>query len=279
MKTVKSFLAKQLNLPSPPAIIRNLQSRIAEENVNNKDLAEIIEVDPSFTARILRLVNSPFYGFKGKIASVEEAITMIGFNAVHQLLLTTSMLNVIEVQNKTIDLNKFWLHSFGVGVISKHLLIRANKDIRNEGFMCGILHDIGRIIYMKTDADRFISFYTKESNVTNLESESEYFGIDHQELGMALAQKWNFPDSISTAIAYHHLPDSTQDHRLLTSAVQIADLICHAFNIGDSYSYYVSDFSSTAWKELKINMDELEIILKQALIEIDKSKHLMSMPD
>ena len=277
MKTVKSFLAKQLNLPSPPAIIQNLQSRIVEENVNNKDLAEIIEVDPSFTARILRLVNSPFYGFKGKIASVEEAITMLGFNTVHQLMLTTSMLNVIEVQNKTIDLNKFWLHSFGVGIMTKHLLCKANKDIRNEGFMGGILHDIGRMIFIKMDTNRFISFYTKENRVIDLKSELEYFNIDHQELGKALAQQWNFPDSISTAIAYHHLPENTKDYRLLASAVNIADMLCHAFNIGDSYSCFVTDFSSTAWKELNINMDELEVILKQALIEIDKSKHLMSM--
>ncbi len=277
MNIVKSLLTRQFDLPSPPVIIQKLQTRIVEENVYNKELAEIIETDPSFTARILRLVNSPFYGFAGKINSVEEAITMLGFNTVHQLLLTTSMLNTIKVQNKAVDLNKFWLHSFGVGVITKHLLYKANNDIRNEGFMCGILHDIGRIIYMKTDADRFISFYTKENNVTDTDSELDYFGINHQELGKTLAEKWNFPNSISTAIAYHHLPDSTKDHRLLTSAVHIADIICHALNVGDSYSYYITDFSSMAWREINVNMAELESILKQALIEIDKSKHLMGV--
>lgn len=277
MTTAKSILAKQLNLPSPPVVIQKLQSRITEEDVNNNELAEIIETDASFTARLLRLVNSPFYGFVGKVKSVEEAITMLGFNTVHQLLLTTSMLNTIKVQDKAIDLNKFWLHSFSVGVMTKHLLCKASKDIQNEGFMGGILHDIGRMIFVKMDADRFISFYKAENRIIDLEAESEYFEIDHQELGKVLAEKWNFPNSISTAIAYHHFPDDAQDHKLLASAVNIADMLCHVLNIGDSFSYYITDFYPSAWARLDIDMSELEAVFKSAFNEIDKSKILMGM--
>ncbi|MCD6161940.1 MAG: HDOD domain-containing protein [candidate division Zixibacteria bacterium] len=277
MTTVKSILAKQINLPSPPIIIQKLQSHITEEDVNNKELAEIIETDASFTARILRLVNSPFYGFVGRIKSVEEAITMLGFNTVHQLLLTTSMLNTVKVENKIIDLNKFWLHSFSVGVMAKHLLCKADKDIQNEGFMGGILHDIGRMIFVKMDPDRFISFYTQEDKVIDLESEAEYFDINHQELGKILAEKWNFPESISSAIAYHHFPDEAPDYQLLASAVNIADMLCHALNIGDSFSYYITDFFPSAWDRLNIEMNELETVFKDAFKEIDKSKILMGM--
>lgn len=275
METYQTFLTKQVNLPSPPVIIQKLQSCIAEQDIGNYELAQIIETDQAFTARILRLVNSPFYGFAGKIVSVEEAITMLGLNTVHQLLLTTSLLNNVLVQDKAVNLNEFWLHSFGVGVLAKNLLRKMNKDAQNEAFMGGILHDIGRLIFIKMDPNRFMSFYAESGRVTDLDAEADFFGIDHQKLGVVLAEKWNFPESISTAIAYHHQPDQIDRHVLLASAVHIADVLCHALDIGNSCSPYVHKFSPAAWHKLELGSIELEAIIRRALDEIDDSRHLM----
>jgi HD-like signal output (HDOD) protein len=270
------ILKKIVDLPSPPTVVQQLQARIAEQDISSKEVASIIEIDQAFTARVLRLVNSPFYGFSRKIVSVEEAITMLGFNTVHQLLLTTSLLNSFEVKSSVLNLQNFWMHSFGVGVIAKQLLYKRGKDIRNEGFMCGILHDIGRLIFVKIDADKFAAFQGNKPRVTDLEAERKYFDIDHQKLGEMLAKRWNFPESIVMAIAKHHDPPMNCKYDTLISAVNISDMLCHALSIGDSGSYYISTFSQDAWNKLEIEMSGLESILVKSLNEIDKVTELLS---
>lgn len=275
MDTIQSILSKQINLPSPPIVIQKLQSVMSHGDVGNHELAQIIETDQAFTARILRLVNSPFYGFVGKIVSVDEAITMLGLNTIHQLLLTTSLLSIIKVDINTFDLNKFWLHSFGVGVLTRHLLFKHSKDAQSEGFIGGILHDIGRIILVKYDSSKFSKFYSQTSTAINLDKEEEFFGINHQKLGEVLAQKWNFPESIQTAIAKHHSPLLAKKHNLLASAVNIADFLCHALQIGDSGNYFITDFYQNAWELMNITMDDLDGILRNSLTEIDNSRQML----
>jgi HD-like signal output (HDOD) protein len=270
------ILNKIADLPSPPIVVQQLQARIAEQDISSSEVASIIEIDQAFTARVLRLVNSPFYGFARKIVSVEEAITMLGFNTVHQLLLTTSLLNSFEIKNSIINLNSFWMHSFGAGVIAKHLLYKSSKDTSNEGFMCGILHDIGRLIYIKIDAQKYAAFQGNNRRVTDLEAEHKFFGINHQQLGEMLARKWNFPESIVLAIAKHHDPPVSDQHGKLISAVNIANMLCHALAIGDSGSYYISEFSQAAWQKLEIEISNLEDILKKSLNEIDKVNDLLN---
>lgn len=274
MQTYKSIFEKQVNLPSPPIVIQKLQSCMAQD-AGNYELAQIIETDQAFTARILRLVNSPFYGFAGRIVSVEEAITMLGLNTIHQLLLTTSLLNTIKIDSRALDLNKFWAHSFGAGVIAKRLLFKRRKDIQNEGFLGGILHDIGRLIFVRINPTQFVKLFSRQSKPIDLCEEEKHWQIDHQKLGEILAQKWNFPSSISTAIAYHHTPDKATENKLLVSAVHVADVLCHALAVGDSGNFFVFNYSQEAWLILELTMAELEAVLQRSLDEIENSKHLL----
>ncbi len=268
--------AQLADLPSPPGIVQKLHSCMAEEDVSSHELARVIETDQAFTARILKLVNSPFYGFARDIASVQDAVTMIGFHAVHQLLLATSLLSEFKTKNSSINLDDFWRHSFGVGVIARHILHTVDRDTRQAAFVSGVLHDIGRLVYMKMMPDTFVTFYGELSMVTDLEAEVKFFGIDHQETGKALAQKWNFPESVTTVIANHHNPDAVESHSLLVSAVNIADMLGHAMQIGDSGNYYVSEFSTGAWKKIGLTSDDLEGILKKVLDEIDESENIVA---
>jgi putative nucleotidyltransferase with HDIG domain len=163
-----------------------------------------------------------------------------------------------------------------VGVIAKHLLHKSSNDLRNEGFMCGILHDIGRLIYVKLDPAKFAAFHGGGEVATDLEAETKFFGIDHQKLGEMLARKWNFPESIALVIARHHDPPVSDKYGILVSAINIADMLCHSLSIGDSGNYFVAEFSAPAWKLLEIEMPELENIMRRALSEIDKSNDMIN---
>lgn len=276
MSSHEAIIDDLRDLPSLPIVIQKLHSLMDDQHAGIPEIAAVVESDQAFTARVLRLVNSPFYGFSRRIASVEEAITILGFNALHQLLLTTSVLSSFDIPSHILDINGFWRHSFGVGVIAKHLLYKTDKDTQNEAFLCGILHDIGRLVYIKRDPNLFVWFYFERAMVSGLEEEKEHFGINHQAMGEMVAKQWNFPESISTVIAKHHTPESCiKDHSLLVSAVNIADILCHAMRIGDSGRFYISDFFPETWRILKLDMEELRVILEKALDAIDKSEAIL----
>lgn len=275
MDDYQSVIESQSSLPSAPAVVHQLSLLISKQDVGSHELASVAETDQAFTARILKLVNSPFYGFARQISSVEEAITMLGLDAVHQLLLTTSVLNALRSDTRVLNMNDFWLHSFGVGVFAKHLLCKQDKELQMEAFMGGILHDIGRLVLIKIDPRKYLSFYDDGRSTTDLEKEARWFGADHQKTGEMLAQKWNFPDSLTATIAHHHTPDEATEHGLLVSAVSIADLICHAANIGGSGNTYVSHFSPNAWKRLNLGFEELDQVIRKALDEIGQTEALL----
>lgn len=269
---------KEVDLPSIPIVIEKLQALMSDDDVGSWQVAKIIEVDPPFVAKLLKLVNSPFYGFNRKIASVEEAITMLGFNAVLQLLLATLLVSTIGTNQQAVNVNSFWQHSFGVSMIAKHMLPRDDRYSQSEALVCGILHDIGRLILARNDPGAFVSFYYKRKQVTDLEEEAGFFGIDHQKLGEMLARKWNFPESVLVTIANHHTPqNASEKFRRLVSTVNIADMLCHALRVGDSGNFYITEFYPDAWQALEMGMDELETALRGALKEIEKSGEMIGV--
>ncbi|MEA3297684.1 MAG: HDOD domain-containing protein [candidate division Zixibacteria bacterium] len=262
-------------LPSLPIIVQKLQMLVTDSDASSQEVAKIAEADPPFVIRLLRVVNSPFYGFRRKIASVEEAITMLGFNAVHQLVLTTSLMTTIGTDQKAVNIGDFWRHSFAVGVIAKHLLPRADRNTRSEVLICGILHDIGRIVMARNESEAFMAFYGQQRSISDMEEEARVFGYDHQQLGEIVALKWNLPKSVIATIANHHTPQNAPEKlRYLVSAVNIGDMLCHALQIGDSGNFYIAEFSTDAWQTLNLNMEELEVALRRALKEIDQAKDM-----
>ncbi len=277
MEGVKTNIDRLLDLPSIPVVIQKLQELIAKTDVSSHEVAKVVEADPPFVARLLKVVNSPFYGFRRKIASVEEAVTILGLNAVHQLLLATSLVSTFGTNQRAVNVSDFWQHSFGVGAIAKRLLYRASNDTQSEVFVCGILHDIGRLVFARNEPDKFCAIYCDREQVTDLTEEEEFFGIDHQKLGERLAQKWNFPESVITAIANHHTPMETpESYRKLTSAVHIADLLTHALHIGNSGIEYVVMFSPEAWHLLELSLTELEETLRASLKDIEQVKKMLN---
>jgi putative nucleotidyltransferase with HDIG domain len=264
------------DLPSLPAAIRKLQDIVSEDAPDIQEIAGIIETDQAFTAKLLKLVNSPFYGYSRKIVSVEEALAILGFNTLRSLLMATSLIGSIRTDSRILDAGRFWRHSFGVGVIAKHLLFKAGKEAREEALVGGILHDIGRLVMAKMDPKLFVWFYFERAVVTSLEEETEYFGFDHQMIGETLAVKWKFPAGIVEAIARHHTPTSAVVSPQLVAAVNIADMLCHALNIGESGNHYISSFHPEAWAVLGLNMGELETALHESVNEIKRSEGIFT---
>ena len=263
------------DLPAVPGVVIKLQSLTKRDDVGSHEVAQVLEKDTAIVARVLKLVNSPFYGISQKISSIEEAVAILGFNAIHQLALSTAVFHTLSPSDTTLNVSDFWLHSFGVGTMAKHLCRNLSKDSQNEALMGGLLHDVGRLVFAGADPERFSAFYFERAAVTDIEDEAEFFGMDHQRVGEMLAEKWNFPDSIKQMIGKHHRPEEAdQAHSYLVAAVSVANLLCHTMSVGFSASSYATDFSSASWELLSLNQNDLEVILNKALTEIHEADSL-----
>lgn len=276
MLDLETRITARIDLPSSPVIVQQISAVLARPDSSSAELSRIVETDQAFTARLLKLVNSPFYGFARRITSVTEALTMLGMNSVHQLLITTSVLGALRTQSHAFSMDGFWRHSFGVGVMAKLLLAEMDRETQSRAFMAGILHDIGRLILVRMDPDKCAGLYAGGEGVADLEREREWFGADHQEVGHMLAMKWNFPPGLVSAIAYHHTPDKATEEPLMPAAVSIGDLMCHALGIGFSGNEYVTSFSPSAWQRLGLNFEDLPGILERALDEVDRTEAFLS---
>ena len=260
------------DLPAVPGVVIKLQSLTKRDDVGSHEVAQVLEKDTAIVARVLKLVNSPFYGISQRISSIEEAVAILGFNAIHQLAVSTAVFHTLSPNDSTLNVSDFWLHSFGVGTIAKLLCRGQSKDTQNEALMGGLLHDVGRLVFAGADAERFNAFYFEREAVTDIEDEVEFFGLDHQRVGEMLAEKWNFPESIKQMIGKHHCPDEAdQNYSFLVAAVSMANLLCHTMSVGFSASSYATDFSCEAWKKLDLKANDLEVILNKAIVEINEA--------
>jgi len=276
MSPSASVLARKVKLPSAPVIVQRLHDLINKETTGARDIGRLIAADQALTARVLRVVNSPFYGFSKKITAVPDAIKIMGIKAIHRLVLAASVMESFGDEiDRTINAKSFWLHSLGTGLVAKHLIRTGDKELASEALTAGILHDIGRLLFILADSDWFQMAYGKSQSACDLKREEEFFGLDHQAVGAELAARWNFPDRIREAIEHHHQPEKADATNVIVAAVSVADLICHALQIGDSASFYVSQFSPEAWARLKIGYDELPGILRGALKELSETQRAL----
>ena len=186
-------------------------------------------------------MNSAYYSLVNKVTSLTRAIIMLGLNTVKNLALSTAIIRSVgqTKKSKVLPIQKFWAHSIGVGVTAK--IFAAELDVpmgeREEFFVAGLLHDLGKIPF--DDEYAAVLAATKERRVPLVHIEQEFLGIDHQAVGKLIAEKWKLNTAITQAICYHHRPDSADvRHRLLVAAITLADCYVCLFDIGYAGNSY-----------------------------------------
>ena len=201
---------------------------------------------------------------------------MVGLESVHHLLLTMSFLNIIKADKEIFNINEFWLHSLSVGIIAQELLKKETKEIKNSAYLSGILHDVGRLIYCQVDPKKYVAFHDNGNSVIDLEKESKWFQLNHQQLGALLGKKWNFPENIVNAIEFHHSPENHQgDDIILAHAVHIADILSHGLNIGNSGITYVTKFSKLSWDSLQLTDTIIKNVINNSIQKIMHTKEVI----
>jgi len=230
--TVDDFLAGEIDLSSPPEIFTRITQALDDPLKNTNDIAAIIGQDPSLSARMLKIVNSAFFGFPATIKTVDHAISILGNREVRMLVMTTSVVEKFSsLPNSILDMREFWMHSLKTALFAKFLADNHPKKRQlTSAFISGLLHDIGRLIlYTKApDLARAAALLVKADGISEIEAEVSIFGFNHAELGGALLELWEIPLPIQNSACFHHQPTLATSDKDETNIIYLANKLAHA---------------------------------------------------
>jgi putative nucleotidyltransferase with HDIG domain len=195
-------------IPTLPIVRSHIQSLFNDNDVSLKKLEEIIERDPPLAIKLLKLVNSSFYGLLNKISSIEHALVILGFNEVRNVVLGFSLQNQFQHTNAFFDPKQFWRHSIICSQIAKYLGKHFNTVDDGTFFLSGLIHDIGKLVIEQYFPDEFsrIIEYISRHNSTFSQAEKEIIGVTHYQISAKLLQQWHFPRRVVMQVFYHHAP-------------------------------------------------------------------------
>ena len=264
-KDPQTIIGKIDDLPTLPRTVLKITGLVNDPKSSAKDLARVITDDQVLTVRLLKLVNSSFYGFPQRISTVTGAIVLLGFDAIRNLLLTTSVFDLFASRNRQNkrDQERFWDHSLGCAVGAKVIGDYLRHDKIEELFVSGLLHDIGKIVemmFLSDDFDRIVATVRKD-NTLMVAAENKVLGYNHAEVGKLLAERWNLPVKLVQVIAHHHQPELAGSFALEAAIVHLADIFCRALNMGDGGDNKIPPLDKFAWERLKIPTTAIETIM------------------
>ncbi len=254
-REIKKKLRGLQGLPTLPPIVAKLTQMIGDETVSAPQIAAVIERDQVLTSKVLRLVNSAFYGFPRRISTVSNAIVLLGLNVIRTLVLTASIFEMM--QSRDIGL---WEHSLGVAMVSGVLARELRLENPEEVATAGLLHDLGKVVERASLFEDYtrIQKIVQEQNLSWREAEKEVLHMDHAEIGGYLLNRWNLPERLIDPVSWHHEVSKAQKFPVETAVVQMADLLVRARGFGCGGDPWVPEPEDPVLERVPLDRSRLE---------------------
>lgn len=264
------------DLPALPTIVLELIRTFDQPDVDVGKLAETISHDQALAARTLRVANSSFYGLASKVKTINQAIMVLGFDTVRSLVSAGAIVHALPGAGGHLDLAQFWRHSMATAVCARNIARRTRLN-QDYAFLSGLLHDIGRLVL----ATRFPQQYAAamawrdQQDAWQVDAEQQVLGIDHQQVGLMLAETWKFPALIQRAIGNHHAP-AVDDLGDVPSIVHVANAIVHALDLGGEADSLVPPVSDQAWASLRLDGEMLRAVFSETEEQYEEACSILS---
>jgi len=259
-------------LPSLSTIDSALRELLGADQRYTSQIAEIIRRDPSLTARLLRLVNSVYYGMAKPVKNIEEAVFYLGVRQIRQLAMVTPIIEDFQrlAEGRRFPWRQFWRHCIAVALMTREITDLLQSQDDEIDYVAGLIHDVGKIVMASAFPDHFNEIYHNQTEVSGdlLQWEKSVLGVDHAELGAMYLRKQRLPEVFVEIVQCHHFPHYARVQTSVTAAVHVADLLVRHTKIGDSGNKaevpFDSWLESTGWKILFAHQTDAEKSITRA---------------
>lgn len=251
---------------SLPKVYFELQEALKDPDKTFQDLGHIISYDPALSARLLKIVNSAFYGFPSKIETISQAVSIIGMDQLSDLALATLVIDKFQgIPNSLFSMEKFWRHSMACGVAARSISeFRGDRNVERL-YLAGILHDIGRLVIFKKEPTmaRDVIYRSEEQQESICLSERELMGFDHADVGRELLKAWRLPPRLVEAVGCHHQPQTAKEFPIEAAIVHTANYIVHAMRLGGNAEFREPRLYTKSWEIIGLGPDDFEFMKDQ----------------
>jgi putative nucleotidyltransferase with HDIG domain len=260
-----------------PHVAIRLSKMIADDSTPIAEFEEVIRLDPTLVMRLLKMVNSPYYGLRQKVDTISRAVVYIGMKTLRNMVVLEALKDIVKTSAKKglFSRNQLWLHSAAVGICSQMIAERVFTQKGEDAFLCGLLHDIGIILEDQVEPDLFArvcSDWQAESGPF-VENEKKILGATHCETGYLLSQDWNFPLEIQRAIRHHHDSPLEVTPSTLIGIIHMAEYFAAKLDYTEMDGM-VGELAPVMSQHIKENISEYKALVQDLPEEMAKAEEL-----
>lgn len=277
-RTPEELVHSLRTLSSLDALHVRLLEVLLDPTTSLLDMVPLVNRDQALTARVLRRSNSAYYGRSGTVSTVIEAIKVLGLGQLREIVLATHIHKAFEhIPPDLLSLPEFWRHSLAVSFLSRELALVLGLADPDEAQTAGLLHDTGRLLMLAVlpVAYHKLLLFSRASGRRMDQVEFEHLGYTHAQAGGALFEAWGFPAALVQATRFHHRPEEILKHRQLAGIVQMADLLVHGLELGQSGETRMPGFQPGIWEEHGLAFADLKPLLLAVETRIEDDREFL----
>lgn len=268
------------SLVTLPDVFIRINRLVENPDSTNADIAQAVSQDPAFTVRLLRVANSPFYGFSSTIDTVSKAVSVIGTSQIRNLSLSTAVANSFSgLSNQLVSMDNFWRHSLYCGLAARKLARLAGKCDAEAVFTAGLLHDIGELVLFnrlpEQAKEALLLVLDSADELPLYQAERQTMGFDHAQVGGELARQWKLPPLLQECIAFHHDIHAAQQYKREVAIVHIANILALMAEVQTLDSADVAPIDAEAWEITGlVEADVIVATVRETQAEIAEAEQL-----
>jgi len=258
--SVRGEILQVADLPTLPDVLEEVTRLVEDPDASTEAIAKVISRDQVLSAKVLKMVNSPIYGFPGRISSIQHALVLLGFNVIRGIIISTSVFDMM-VQN----MKGLWEHSLGCATACNIIARRAGFEDPEEYAVAGLLHDLGKVVtaVQLPDLHAAILSTVRDKDLTYLQAEKDVLGFGHDRINAWLARHWGLPPNIREAMARHHAPQLAEFYKPMACVVHLGDFLVRLFEFGNSGDDQTAYLRPEALLELNFKMSDLDRVMDE----------------